>query len=57
MKKWYMSWTIRVNALVIAGVAALTYLADVAVQPEVSTILLAVANLLLRFKTDTGVER
>ena len=55
MKKWYTSWTIWTNAGVLGVVGILNYLADVAVSGDVTTILLAISNLVLRFKTDTGV--
>lgn len=55
IKKWYKSKTIRANALVaiimILQYATGTQLLD----PDVQTMLVALLNILLRFKTATAI--
>ncbi len=57
MKKWYMSKTLWVNALMIVGMVAEYFIAEKIYSPEVHAIVIAVINLGLRIVTKSGLMR
>lgn len=59
MKKWYASKTVWIN-VVSAVIAVALYASDsglFGVDPEAYVAALAILNIILRFLTDSGVER
>ncbi len=57
MKKWYMSKTLWVNALMIAGMVAEYFIVEKIYSPEIHAIVIAVINLGLRIVTKSGLMR
>ena len=57
MKKWYMSKTLWVNALMIAGMVAEYFIAEKIYSPEIHAIVIAVINLGLRIVTKSGLMK
>ena len=56
MKKWYYSWTVWFNIVVLV-VAFLSQLAEIIpLSPAFLSGLGVVGNLILRLKTDTGIK-
>ena len=57
MKKWYMSKTLWVNALMIAGMVAEFFIAEKIYSPEIHAIVIAMINLGLRIVTKSGLMK
>ena len=58
MKLWFQSWTIWAN-LIGSTVIILQLIlqTDLIIDPEWQALILAILNILLRFKTSTALER
>jgi len=56
-KKWYTSWTLITNVCAIAVMIGEYLVTQQIIQPEIHAIVLAIVNLILRFKTNTGVTK
>jgi hypothetical protein len=54
-KVWWMSKTIWVNLIALVGSLAISYGVDPGKWAEISTVLIAVANLVLRLFTNEEV--
>ena len=61
MKNWWQSKTIWTNAIAMLAVLAGIFGAGDILTPELQTqivaIVMAVVNVVLRFKTDTGIKK
>ena len=57
MKKWYLSKTLWVNVLAIAGMVAEYMITNQIYSPELHAMVLAIINLALRFVTKSGIMK
>ncbi|MEK6263440.1 MAG: hypothetical protein N2B06_01440 [Clostridium sp.] len=54
-KKWYLSKTIYVNAIMLVGVMAQQIIGKDIITPELQVALLSVVNLILRSVTNENI--
>ena len=57
VKKWYMSKTLWVNTLMVAGMIAEYLIVEQIYSPEIHAIAIAVINLGLRIVTKSGLMK
>lgn len=57
MKKWYQSWTIWTNIIAIVLVVINHAVLSGWVTPEIEAAVIAVANVILRVKTNSGITK
>jgi len=57
MKKWYKSWTLIVNACAIVILVTEYLVTKQIVNPEIHALVVAIANIILRLKTNKAVTK
>lgn len=54
-KKWYLSITLWANVAMVIAVVANHLLAEGLITPEIEAVVVALVNVVLRLKTNSGV--